>query len=89
MVVFFGYSSDQTKLQADTAASNSATFYVAWYGVGKRALEGLKGIKKVRMGVEQSREINTVIYDPSLIGIEEMETVLKKAGTYKGTAKKE
>lgn len=53
--------------------------------MGKAALEGLKGVKKVEKGFRNSKEINTVHYDPALITIEEMEEVLKKAATYRGT----
>jgi hypothetical protein len=34
-------------------------------------------------------EINTVTYDPSVISSGEMETVLKRAGTYRDTFKNE
>jgi copper chaperone CopZ len=50
--------------------------------VGKEALEGLKGVKKVEKGFRYLREINTVYYDPEIITIEEMEMALKKIGTY-------
>ena len=64
------------------------TFQVAWYDVGKDALEGLNGIKKVDKGIQRSKlwfkEINTVVYDPEVITIEEMKSALEKAGTYKG-----
>ena len=72
---------------AEKADLSKAVFYVAWYDVGKAALEGLKGIKKVEKGFYNSKEINTVYYDPTVITIEEMEEVLKKAGTYQGIAK--
>ena len=61
------------------------TFYVYWYDVGKAALEGLDGVKKVKSGWQDSKEINTVLYDPHEITIEEMEVALKKAKTYQGT----
>jgi copper chaperone CopZ len=50
--------------------------------VGKSALEGLKGIKEVKSGFRGFREINTVIYDPSVITTAEMVSALKAAGTY-------
>jgi len=53
--------------------------------VGKEALEGLKGVKRVEKGFHIFKEINTVYYDPRVITIEEMETALKKASTYLGT----
>jgi hypothetical protein len=55
--------------------------------VGKRALEGLKGVKKVERGFKNFKEINRVFYDPALITIEEMEEALKKAQTYRETVK--
>ena len=63
-----------------------AVFYVGWYDVGKAALEGLQGIKEVRRGFRGLREINTVIYDPSMITTDEMVSSLKAAGTYRGMA---
>jgi copper chaperone CopZ len=53
--------------------------------VGKRALEGLDGVKKVKSGFKNGREINRVTYNPSLITIEEMVDALKDAKTYRGT----
>jgi copper chaperone CopZ len=53
--------------------------------VGKAALEGLDGVKKVSNGWSDFTEINTVYYDPEKITVKEMEKVLKKAGTYKKT----
>jgi copper chaperone CopZ len=55
--------------------------------VGKSALEGLDGVKSVTSGFSGSREINTVIYDPTVITREQMVSALKKAGTYTGTKK--
>jgi copper chaperone CopZ len=55
--------------------------------VGKEALEGLKGVKRVEKSFRYFKEINTVYYDPAVITIEEMEMALKKAGTYLGTVK--
>jgi hypothetical protein len=55
--------------------------------VGQAALDGLPGVKKIEKGFQKFKEINTVYYDPSLITIAEMEQILKKAGTYIGTAK--
>ncbi len=61
-------------------------FYVSWYDVGKAALVGLDGVKKVKNGWRNFKEINTVYYDPSKVTIEEMEDALKKADTYQGRA---
>ena len=53
--------------------------------MGKEALEGLDGVKKVTRGWRGSMEINRVSYDPAEISIEDMEKVLEKAGTYRET----
>jgi len=63
-----------------------ATFYVYWYDVGKAALEGLPGVKKIKNGWRNFKEINTVYYDPAAVTVGEMEAALKKAKTYQGTA---
>jgi hypothetical protein len=44
-------------------------------------------VKRVEKGFRYFKEINTVYYDPSVITIEEMESALKKAGTYVGIVK--
>jgi hypothetical protein len=46
----------------------------------------LKGVKKVDSGFLNFREINTVYYDPELIGPDEMIKALKDAGTFIGVA---
>ena len=56
--------------------------------MGKSALEGLTGVKEVRRGFRGFREINTVIYDDSMISPEEMVAALKKADTYLGSEEK-
>lgn len=55
--------------------------------MGKAALEGLRGVKKVEKGFRNFKEINTVYYDPAIIAIKEMEEALKKAQTYRGTVR--
>jgi hypothetical protein len=55
--------------------------------VGKAALEGLQGVKKVEKGFSNFKEINAVYYDPAKITVEEMEEALKKAQTYRGTVR--
>ena len=55
--------------------------------MGKETLEGLKGVTRVENGFRNLKEINTVDYDPKVITIEEMELLLKKAGTYIETVK--
>ncbi len=72
--------------QAKDASLTQATFYVYWYDVGKSALEGLKGVKKVENGWHNSKEINRVYYDPAAVSIDDMEAALEKAKTYQGTA---
>lgn len=72
---------------AENPELSTAVFYVQWYDVGKTALEGLEGIKRIEKGFHNSKEINTVYYESSKITIEEMEDALKKARTYLGTAK--
>ena len=53
--------------------------------MGKEALEGLPGVKKVTKGWSGPEEINTVTYDPSRITVDRMVEALKEAGTYRGT----
>jgi len=71
---------------AENPQLSTAVFYVYWYDVGKSALDGLEGIKRIENGFHNSKEINIVYYDASIITIEEMEDALKKTGTYIGTA---
>ena len=66
---------------------STVIFYVQWYDVGKAALEGLEGIKRIEKGFHDFKEINTVYYEASKINIEKMEDALRKAGTYRGTVK--
>jgi hypothetical protein len=54
--------------------------------VGKSALEGLEGVKKVTKGFSGFREINTVTYDADAITVDEMTSALEDAGTYRGIA---
>ena len=72
-----GFAQENTSL-------SKATFHVAWYDVGKSALEGLQGVTSVDKGFRFHREINTVYYEADKITVEEMEAALKAAGTYKG-----
>jgi len=46
----------------------------------------LKGVKEVKRGFRGFREINTVVYDPSMITTDEMVSALKAARTYLGVA---
>jgi len=45
-----------------------------------------KGIQRNKLWF---KEVNTVIYDPQLVTIEEMKGALQEAGTYKGILKPE
>jgi len=54
--------------------------------VGRAALEGLPGVKKVENGFRGLREINTVLFDPAETTVEKMVEALTRAGTYTGTA---
>ena len=65
---------------------SKSVFYAQWYDVGKAALEGLKGVKKVTSGFKGFREINTVTYDVDMITPDEMVSALKNTGTYTGRA---
>ena len=55
--------------------------------MGKAALEGLPGVKEVTRGFRSGREINTVLYDPQAVSVEQMIAALKAAHTYRGVAK--
>jgi len=70
---------------AEDTGTAKAVFAVHCYDEGKSALEGMKGVKRVEKGFRRFREINTVYYDPTVITVEEMETALKKAGTFTET----
>jgi hypothetical protein len=48
----------------------------------------LPGVIKVTSGFRKYREINTVIFDPRLLTMDEMVSALKAADTYIGTADK-
>ena len=54
--------------------------------MGKAALEGLHGVKRVEKGFRGMREINTVTFDPAEITVEKMVEALTRAGTHRGTA---
>ena len=82
LVLVYGYRPSH----AENPKLSTVTFYVQWYDVGEAALEGLEGIKRIENGFHNSKEINIVYYDASIITIEEMEDALKKTGTYIGTA---
>ena len=81
----FGYGTAQAQEQG----FSKVVFKVKCYDEGKAALQGLKGIQKIETGFHYVSETDTVYYDSKAITIEEMETALKKAGTYIETIKKE
>ena len=58
------------------------TFIVRWYDVGVTALAGRSGVLSVEKGWQGRSEINRVVYDPEKITVEQLETLLKKSGTY-------
>lgn len=60
----------------------TATFAVTWYDVGAQALEGLPGVLSVTRGWRLFNEVNTVIYDPQKITVEQMVESLNNEGTY-------
>jgi hypothetical protein len=45
----------------------------------------LNGVKRIKNGWQNFKEINTVYYDPAAVTVGEMEAALKKAKTYQGT----
>ena len=67
---------------AQEKGTAKVVFKVKCYDEGKAALQGLKGIKKIETGFHYIHETDTVYFDPMMITVEEMETALKKAGTY-------
>ena len=85
-LVYFSVMGSYVTAFADSPEFSTAVFYVDWYDVGKAALEGLEGVRRVENGFKNFKEINTVYYDPRLIMIEDMEEALKEAGTYRETA---
>jgi hypothetical protein len=68
--------------------TGKAVFKVNCYDEGKSALQGLRGIQRIETGFHYVHETDTVYYYPKKITIEEMETALKKAGTYVETLEK-
>ena len=73
--------------QDTNSPTATATFNVDWHDVGKAALDGLKGIKRIQVGWNARGEIDAVTYDPAQITLQEMESRLKDVGTYLGTVK--
>ena len=85
VLLMIGTFSAQVGLSKTQELSN-IVFYVAWYDVGKSALEGLKGVVKVTNGFKMFREVNRVTFDSSKITPADMISVLKRAGTFGGVA---
>ena len=71
-------------VQSENSEESKAIFFVGWYDIGKTALEGMKGVISVDKGFQDGKETNTVLYDPTLITIKELESALKDAGTHRG-----
>ena len=67
---------------AEEKGTAKVVFKVKCYDEGKAALQGMTGIKKIETGFHYIHETDTVYFDPMKVTIEEMENVLKKAGTY-------
>jgi hypothetical protein len=44
-------------------------------------------VKRVERGFRGFNEINTVVFDPATITVEQMADALKRAGTYRGVLK--
>ncbi len=86
---YLSFGSDMgRKDQAGTAfaqGTGKVIFKVRCYDEGKAALQGMKGIQRIETGFHYLHETDTVYFDPEAVTIEEMETALKKAGTYVGT----
>ena len=78
------FAGDRVALAQETGTSK-VIFKVKCYDDGKAALQGLKGVQKIETGFHYIHETDTVYYDPNLITIKDMETALKKAGTYVDT----
>lgn len=74
--------------------SDQATFVVACYDVGARALQGRPGIIQVEKGWQQDTaghyvEVNRVEYDPEQIKLEQLEELLQTARTWLATLPEE
>jgi copper chaperone CopZ len=83
-VLFYGIT---CQIAQPSEKEAKIVFVVAWFDVGKEALERLPGVTRVEKGFSGSREINTVFYDPSKVTVEEMEKALKQAKTYRETVR--
>jgi len=67
------------------AETARATFAVHCYDVGNSALDGHAGVIAVEKGWQGFREINRVEYNPQQVGLTQLESWLKQAGTYRAT----
>ena len=70
---------------ADGGGKEKATFAVGCFDVGASALKGKAGIISVQKGWQGGHEVNRVSYDPKLVSVETLESLLKSAGTYIAT----
>ena len=64
---------------------SKATFVVHCYTVGEHALGGQPGVISVTPGWSGSREVDRVVFDPEKITVEQMQELLRQAGTYRET----
>lgn len=69
----------------EPAGANRATFAVHCYDVGAAALRDRPGVLKIDRGWQGLREVDRVIFDPTLVSVEQLEAWLKAAGTYRET----
>ena len=74
-----------TATASDPPDLRSAVFAVTCYDVGKQALSGLPGVRDVSTGWRDGQEVNVVRYDPTTIGLLDMEKALRRAQIYVGT----
>ena len=87
LLIFLVLVSGERVSFSQEMGTSKVVFTVRCYDEGKAALQGLKGVQRIETGFHYLRETDTVYYDPKVITIEEMETALKKAGTYVKTMK--
>jgi copper chaperone CopZ len=79
---FYSFLLGSESAIAQEAETYKAVFIVKCYDDGKAALQHLKGVQKIETGFHHMNETDTVFYNPKVIKVEDMESALKKAGTY-------
>ena len=55
--------------------------------MSEEVLEGLRGVKLVNSGYHGSMETTAVLYDPTLISLDDIKKALKETGIYLGELK--